>query len=155
MKEENKRTLILIFLVIVLLINWFFYNDTFTFFKQWVTNGDLGVSLAQKIGAVKAKRLLMGPLFLILMLFNAGLSMVIIYVYFKKNPKITWLGFKILTIYSICTGVLLSSGYLANNEYVYAIMRRAVDMLASPMVEAVLIPLLKLYQHQINSSTIE
>jgi hypothetical protein len=138
-KNHRLRLLIIGLLVVGLFINWYFYNDTYEALQALVrsTMVSLGVQSAALINGAKFVS------YLFLLFFNIFFSFTIVYTYFL-NLRVakTALGYMLLyfTVTFTATCVFFGLG----NEQWYQYARAAADLLASPLVECALIPIMKL-----------
>jgi hypothetical protein len=148
MKTHN-RNIWLFFLVVALFTNWYYYQGMYQGMRNWAMQGSLSLWLATQIGSFATKFILVGSVFGILTLLNAGLSLLIIHIYFNKDPRVTRFAFRVFAVY---TGALLTLGILSftlKQSYILDSVRHAMSILPTPMVEAVMIPLMKLYQRSL------
>jgi hypothetical protein len=141
------RWAIIIILIAVIFVNWYYYLQVYNYIKVVIYKALIYIGLdsifsAKAIEAVYAK----GISIFLLALQNAALSLMVVYVYFKKDPKILRMGTILLFSYTFGCLCWSLTSYLMNWQYLYAISRESLDTLASPLIEASLIPILHLYQ---------
>ncbi|MCU0449239.1 MAG: hypothetical protein MUC97_05230 [Bernardetiaceae bacterium] len=143
MKRPQKwiRAGLLTGLVAALFINWFYYEDTYQWLQtkllQMLTNG--GLASASLVNAVK----LMG--YTGLVVGNMAFSLLIVYTYFLDG-RITRTAARYLLLYFAGAYGTMCVAFLFHWAGPYQYARLACDMLASPLVECTLIPLMRLKQ---------
>jgi hypothetical protein len=128
-------------LVVGLFINWFYYEQTYSWLQnqllRWLTAG--GVTSAQLVNAAK----LLG--YTGLVVGNMAFSLLIVYTYFLDGP-ITRTAAQYLLLYFAGAYGTMCIAFLCQWAAPYQYARLACDMLASPLVECTLIPLMRLKQ---------
>jgi hypothetical protein len=141
------RWIVITALVAVIFINWYFYLQSYTYVKEWLFKALVSIGLDSVVSLQTIKNILSkGLAVLLLALQNACLSMLIVYVYFRKDMFLVRIAVWILGIYTLaCLGWSLTA-HIAGWNYLYAISREALDTLASPLIEITLIPVLHLYK---------
>ncbi|MFT6963439.1 MAG: hypothetical protein ACJAWV_003176 [Flammeovirgaceae bacterium] len=146
--SDKLRGFLLVTLVIVLFTNWYFYLDTYRLFQR--LNGDLITTLKpilpqsianneKLIGEIIPK----GISYVLLTALNICLSLTIIFVYFK-DKRITLQGAKMMGIYFFVAFFAMNLFYFLGYQDYFMSARHALNLLATPLVECSMIPILKL-----------
>jgi hypothetical protein len=146
--SDKLRGFLLVTLVIVLFTNWYFYLDTYRLFQR--LNGDLITTLKpilpqsianneKLIGEIIPK----GISYVLLTALNICLSLTIIFVYFK-DKRITLQGAKMMGIYFFVAFFAMNLFYFLGYHDYFMSARHALNLLATPLVECSMIPILKL-----------
>jgi hypothetical protein len=138
-KNHRLRLVIIGLLVTGLFINWYFYNDTYEALQALVR------SLLVSLG-VTSQSLINGAKFisyLFLLFFNIFFSFVIVYTYFL-NLRVAKVALGYMLVYFAITFTATCVFFGLGNDQWYQYARSAADLLASPLVECALIPIMKL-----------
>lgn len=136
-ENPTFRRSVLGLLVAVMFVNWYYYESSYAYLQEWIgyvvglAFGARGIEIGKLLGYV------------CLLLGNASLSLCIVHLFFY-DKAITKEAFGYLALYFCITfgGVCLT--YVLGNAELYGYARAAADLLASPLVECTLIPVMKL-----------
>ena len=152
--SDRLRIVLLVSLVLVLFINWNYYLSLY----YWLQDLNGGILMGMKDilpQKVVTNKELFGEIipkgisYLMLMLFNIMLSLTIIYVYFR-DKKIALQGAKMIGIYFVLGFLAMNICYFAGWTDYFRSARHALNLLASPLVECSMIPILKLANSDMN-----
>jgi hypothetical protein len=145
---DKLRAVLLVVLVIVLFINWYFYLDTYYAFQAF--NRGLIDSLKQIMPqSIAGNEKLVGEIipkgisYVMLTALNICLSLTIIFIYFR-DKKITLQGAKMMGIYFFTAFFAMNLFYFLGYHEYFMSARYALNLLATPLVECSMIPILKL-----------
>lgn len=146
--SDKLRSILLVTLVIVLFTNWYFYLDTYYAFQDF--NGDLISALKPILPqSVANNEKLVGEIipkgisYVMLTALNITLSLTIIFVYFR-DKRITLQGAKMMGIYFCAAFFAMNLFYFLGYHDYFMSARHALNLLATPLVECSMIPILKL-----------
>ncbi|MGB0524946.1 MAG: hypothetical protein ACPGJS_18380 [Flammeovirgaceae bacterium] len=145
MQLDFKRILLLGILIVILFVNWYYYQTIEPTVRISLQNFIAGLDdQVAVIGALKRFNMLYKWItVIVLVVINVGISITIIYVYFW-DKKIFWQGTRLLLIYSVsCFVVAIISYYIGMRELCINAIN-ALEVLSTPIVECAMIPILKL-----------
>jgi hypothetical protein len=142
-RSNLVRKVVLIVLVLMIFTNWSFYWSFYIFLKESIahliqqyTNSDndfITIFLEKVDGGIA---------YLLLMIVNILLSMAVVYVYYKGNRRVLVLALKLIVAYCIISGGVMVVLHLFKLQEYALSARFALDLISSPLSEAILIPLL-------------
>lgn len=143
------RKVLLVALLLLVFINFYSYRPLLEEINQPNKYKDLYDKLFSGLIPLRVfnKLIIGGFSFFILSFFNALLSACVLFVYFYADPSIVKLGVGILATYWVATILVGSVAYLAGWNALFITTKQAISILPSPLIEASLIPILKLYQN--------
>ena len=145
MKSPKIRIALLALLIIMLFVNWYHFINVYDFLQAIsksiidaiLPNGLFGHEQLQSTNLSK------GISYLVMMFLNVCLSLTIIFVYFQKW-KIVRQAIVIIGIYFVVGMIAMFTLHTLGMRNYYKSARYALDILASPLVECAMIPMLKL-----------
>lgn len=148
MKKQllQYRKLFLTLLLTFIFINWYYHIDTYRGTSDFISSFILSEIVTEDLNHQSIYGLLgKGLALLIIISINIVLSLLIVFFYFKGNKDVLKLAFFILAFYGIILFLMQVLAYVIDSNELFIQMRKALTYLASPLTEAALIPLLRLY----------
>lgn len=137
--SRHWRNVLIGLLVIGLFVNWYYYLATYEALQGLIQSimARFGVQNTATINGSKFVS------YLFLLFFNIFFSFVIVYTYFL-SVRISLIALRYMLLYFAVTFTATCVFFVLKNEEWYQYARQATDLLASPLVECSLIPLMKL-----------
>lgn len=154
MISDKARIVLLVVLVLILFANWQFFLPIYyalqDFNRELLTSvqGVLPSSIVQN-EKLMTEIIPKGISYVLVMLINIAISLSIIAVYFRDR-KITIQAVKMIGLYFIVGFTAMNICYFAGWHEYFLSARYALNLLASPLVECSMIPILKLANSEMN-----